>query len=90
MKIQLGILEFPKNSSSVFYRLAQFFFASHPLVASHPLGERFLVLKPQRKSAVAVAFAKVLRQLFKRRTGKQEKAFAYGAGLRKALRLKSA
>ena len=26
----------------------QDFFASHPLVASHPLGERFLVLKPQR------------------------------------------
>ena len=26
----------------------QDFFASHPLVASHPLGERFFVLKPQR------------------------------------------
>ncbi|MDD7090616.1 hypothetical protein [Campylobacter sp.] len=36
----------------------QDFFASHPLVASHPLGERFLVLKPLRKSAVAVAFQK--------------------------------
>ncbi|MDD7091350.1 MAG: hypothetical protein PUI01_07225 [Campylobacteraceae bacterium] len=27
---------------------SKIFFASHPLVASHPLGERFLVLKPLR------------------------------------------